>query len=97
MTVRKEHGPIVDDDSLLVSTPRACRVLDIGSTLLYRLIDHGILERVFVCGASRITTASLRRVADTGVPRLAKPPKPAGARPRGRPRRPPDQPGIAAS
>ncbi len=50
-------------DPLLVTVPQAQKLLGIGKTSVFSLVNQGVLERRKLGGATRITMRSIRKVA----------------------------------
>ena len=49
---------------MLRSIKDTCRLLGIGKTFVYRLIDEGKLDKVKIGGRSLVTDASIRQLID---------------------------------
>jgi excisionase family DNA binding protein len=62
----EQHSESDDLYPLLVGVRRACELLGIGNTMIYRLIGAGKIRTVKIGGRTLIETASLRALASTG-------------------------------
>ena len=56
------------EGKVVVSREQAFKALDIQKSYGHELINRGVLERVKIGGASRITVRSIKRVLKDGVP-----------------------------
>lgn len=60
-----------DEFPVLVSVEEAARNLGIGRTTAWALIKHGALETVRIGRRTLVKTASIRRLAEAGIARVA--------------------------